>query len=94
MCQCVLCDCCWWNFCGECCAGWSINLCCVGCWACKPVEMTNPSCCSMCTCTGWGKNFFCWGAICCVPEYVKEYSRFLKEGATNVIVINTPMQQY
>jgi hypothetical protein len=48
----------------------------------------------MCTCTGIGKNFFFWGSICCAPDYVKDYSRFAREGGTNVIVIDTPMQKY
>lgn len=97
MCQCIICDCCWWNFCGDCCAGWAKNCCFFGCWSCKPPEMSNPACCSCCTCTGWGANFFCYGVIYCVPDYVKEYSR-LKSGTTdvNVIVVNTatPMQNY
>lgn len=71
MCQCVLADCCWWNCCGEMCAGWHDALFCISCWLCKPAEMTNPSCCSMCVWTGYGGNCFCYGILCCAPEYVK-----------------------
>lgn len=89
MCQCVLCDCCWWNFCGECCAGWMAAYCCLGCWLCKPIEMSNPACCSICTCTGCGHNCFFYGILYCAPDYVKEYSRFLKGDGGQVIVVNT-----
>lgn len=95
MCQCVLCDCWWCNFFGVCCAGWHAAYCCASCWLCKPIEMSNPACCTLCNCTGWGHNCFCYGGLWCAPEFVKEYSRFLKGDGGNVIVVNTgtPMTQ-
>ena len=89
MCQCVACDCWWCNFCGICCAGWHWAYCCLGCWVCKPVEMSNPACCQCCTCTGCGHNFFFYGGVCCAPDYVKDYSRLMNGDGGNVIVVNT-----
>ena len=96
MCQCVVCDCCWWNCFGACCVGWHMAFCCASCWICKPIEMSNPSCCSICNCTGCGEIFFCVGHIWCAPDYVKDYSRFRNGDGGNVIVVNqtTPMTQY
>ena len=77
MCQCVLCDCCWWNFCGVCCAGYHIAYCCVSCWMCKPPEMTNQECCECGTCTGYGGNFFCEGMLLFAPDFVIQYSQLM-----------------
>lgn len=68
MCQCVLCDCLWWNCYGVCCAGLHQAYCCVSCWLCKP-EMTNQECCDF-GWVGYGGNFFCEGMVLCAPDYV------------------------
>ena len=69
MCQCVLCDCLWWNCYGVCCAGLHQAYCCVSCWLCKPEEMTNQECCDF-GWVGYGGNFFCEGMVLCAPDYV------------------------
>lgn len=92
MCQCMLCDCCWWNCFGVCCAGLSQNWICIGYWCCKPQELAalDPDCCKCFSCAGWGGNCFCYGEICCVPEAVKNYSKIKNGhmmGAGNVVVV-------
>ena len=85
MCQCVLCDCCWWNVCGVCCAGLHLALCCVSCWLCKPDEMTNQECCQICTFTGCGKNVFFHGMLCCAPDYVISYSQLMNTQGNSIV---------
>lgn len=77
MCQCVICDCCWWNLCGHCCAGYHIALCFASCWLCKPLGLlqSDPSCCHCCTWTGYGGNCFCYGVVWCAPDALKRWSR-------------------
>lgn len=92
MCQCMLCDCCWWNCFGVCCAGLSQNWICIGYWCCKPQELAalDPDCCKCFSCAGWGGNCFCYGEICCVPEAVKSYSKIKNGqmlGGGNVVVV-------
>lgn len=92
MCQCVLCDCFWWNFCGVCCAGLTHNWFCIGYWCCKPHELASmdPDCCKICVCTGWGGNCFCYGELCCAPDAVKNYSKIKNGhmlGGGNVVVV-------
>lgn len=91
MCQCLVCDCWWCNWCGVCCAGWHYAFFCLACWLCKPIEMQNfdPDCCKCLAWTGYGGNFFCYGNVCCAPESVKMFSRFMNGGGTNVVVVNT-----
>lgn len=92
MCQCVLCDCFWWNVCGVPCAGIHHACFCFSYWCCKPAELADfdPDCCKVCEWTGWGGNCLCYGELCCAPEAVKNFSR-LKSGDVvgggNVIIV-------
>ena len=79
MCQCMVCDCWWCNFCGVCCAGWAEMMCCCSCWCCKPddLQQFDKECCHCCDgCAGYGGNMFCQGGICCSPDYLKKWSVF------------------
>lgn len=92
MCQCVLCDCFWWNCCGICCAGFHQSWFCVAYWCCKPEELTamDPDCCKIGEWTGWGGNCCCYGELCCAPDAVKNYSRIKNGdmlGAGNVVIV-------
>ena len=83
MCQCILCDCWWCNWCGVCCAGWADHELCCSCWICKPDDllMIDPECCHCCDgCAGYGGNFFCQGSICCAPDWVRNWSKFKSSG--------------
>lgn len=92
MCQCVCCDCWWWNFFGVCCAGWNWSFFLLSCWLCKPIELMNldPECCHICTWTGYGGNFLCYGNICCAPDAVKQFSQLKSGGGNTVVVVQQP----
>ena len=90
MCQCLICDCWWCNFCGVCCAGLSEHYLCCSYWCCKPDDLKkfNDKCC---ICfdgfEGFGGNCFCQGNVCCAPDYLKKWSVFRTTGAVG----NAPM---
>jgi hypothetical protein len=76
MCQCLICDCWWYNYFGICCGGChTADLVC-SCWLCKPEDLMilDPECCHICACDGCGYNHFCLGSVCCAPTAVKEWS--------------------
>lgn len=79
MCQCLIADCCWWNFCGAC-AGLHDAMCICSCWLCKPDEIKkeDEACCHCFDCDGFGGNTFCCGTVCCAPRYVKNYHDHIK----------------
>jgi hypothetical protein len=75
MCQCVLCDCLWLNYCGILNAGWYVAVELVSCWACQPQEIKNTDDdCVRWGCEGCGSNFFCSGCVICATAYLKDYS--------------------
>lgn len=78
MCQCLLCDCCWWNICGAN-AGFAYLLCCAGFWCCQPAELESQKkfCCLMCESSGLGSSFFCLGSAFCAPQWLQNYSKNL-----------------
>lgn len=39
MCQCLICDCWWCNYCGACDTGISMMYCCIGIWCCRPDKL-------------------------------------------------------
>lgn len=96
MCQCLICGCWWYNYCGVCCGGcheasliWSY-------WLCKPedLRLIDPQCCHLCACDGCGYNCFYYGSILCAPRAVQEWSGLRSAGKTaadlnkNTIIIN------
>lgn len=66
MCQCVLCDCIWWNYCGACAGCANLN-CCYGWWCCQQDELKRSigadTCCWCCQFVGLGSNFLCNGCV-------------------------------
>lgn len=78
MCQCLPCDCCWWNCFGAC-AGFAELLCCAGFWCCQPDELRQQKefCCLCCEGTGYGGNFFCSGMVLCAQPWLQAYSKNL-----------------
>ncbi len=82
MCQCLPCDCCWWNVCGAC-AGCAELYCCLGWWCCQPDELKRELkkdvCCFCCESSGLGSNFFCCGMVCCAQPWLQGYSKALKK---------------
>lgn len=107
MCQCLICGCCWWNYCGVCCGGIHEAFCVCSYWLCKPedLRLIDPECCHVCACDGWGYNCLWYGIICCAPKAVMEWSGLRTAGKTasdlnkhTVIINNTspiymPQQQ-
>ena len=77
MCQCLLCDCWWCNFCGVPCGGVGINYLCFSLWCCKADDYLkiDPTACHCCEFVGIGGNCFCFGDVCCAPEYLKQWSK-------------------
>ena len=102
MCQCLICGCCWWNYCGVCCGGVHEAACIYSCWLCKPedLRLIDPECCHICACDGWGGNCLWSGIICCAPSAVMEWSGLRAAGKTaadlnkQVIVINNTSPIY
>ena len=82
MCQCLLCGCCWWNYCGVCCGGIHEAFCVCSYWLCKPqdLRLIDPECCHICACDGWGYNCCWYGIICCAPKSVMEWSGLMTAG--------------
>jgi hypothetical protein len=78
MCQCILCDCWWLNFCGACAGLHHAHGCCSY-WLCKPAELMtfDPYVCHCCECDGIGSNHCCYGGIFCAPPSVKNWSHFM-----------------
>jgi len=80
MCQCLPCDCCWWNFCGTC-GGCAELMCCLGWWCCQPDELkralARDVCCLCCESSGYGGNCCCYGVVCCAPQWLQTYSKTL-----------------
>ena len=76
MCQFIVCDCLWCNWCGTL-AGIHNAACIYSYWLCKPADLASidPDCCHICELDGWGGNFCCWGNICCAPMSVKQWSK-------------------
>ncbi len=73
MCQCLCCDCWWFNACGILCAGWHYGICVCSYWLCKPDDLLrlDPHCCHVCDFDGCGTNHCCLGSIICAPFAVK-----------------------
>ena len=103
MCQCLCCNCWWWNYCGVC-AGYAQLHCCWGYWCCKPEEMNrhNSACCYCCENSGMGQHFFCYGSVCCAPQWLVNYSNQANGkgmpqggggGGQNITIIQPGMQQ-
>ena len=107
MCQCLCCNCWWWNYCGVC-AGYAQLNCCWGYWCCKPEEMNrhNSACCYCCEQSGLGQHFFCYGSVCCAPSWLVNYSNQANGlgnygpgmqnnngGGQNITIIQPGMQQ-
>lgn len=84
MCQCLICGCCWWNYCGVCCGGCHEAFCVCSYWICKPddLRLIDPVCCHICAFDGWGHNCLCSGIICCAPRSVQEWSGLRSAGRT------------
>ena len=84
MCQCMICECWWVNYCGVCCAGVAAFGCCYSYWCCKHESLVpfDKECCHCCDgFAGWGNNCFCQGGVCCAPDYLKKWSVFQTTGA-------------
>lgn len=79
MCQCMICDCWWWNFCGTC-AGVGEFFCCLGFWCCTPDTFPpeGKNCCICCTKSGLGSNCLCYGGVCCAPDWLVGWSKSQK----------------
>lgn len=106
MCQCLCCNCWWWNYCGVC-AGYAQLNCCWGYWCCKPEEMNrhNSACCYCCEQSGLGTHWFCYGSVCCAPAWLVNYSNQANgqgqyapgmqqnKGGQNITIIQPGMQQ-
>ena len=84
MCQCIICDCIWWNYCGVCCGGIHEASFCWSYWCCKPddLRLIDPACCHICDCDGFGYNCLYYGVICCAPKAVIEWSGLRTAGKT------------
>jgi hypothetical protein len=80
MCQCILCDCIWWNYCGAC-AGCATLECCFGWWCCQQDELKRSigadTCCWCCQFVGLGSNCLCSGFVCCAQPWLLNYSKAL-----------------
>ena len=82
MCQCMICGCVWWNYCGVCCAGIHEACCIASYWCFKPDDLRyiDPLCCHVCDCDGYGGNCLWSGMICCAPKAVVEWSGLMQAG--------------
>lgn len=90
MCQCMVCNCWWINYCGVMCGGLHEgNLICSY-WLCKPLDLRqfDPLCCHICECDGCGGNSCCTGSICCAPKYIAEWSA-LRAGGFSAATLNS-----
>lgn len=102
MCQCLICGCCWWNYCGVCCGGIHEAACVCSYWLCKPddLRLIDPECCHVCACDGYGYNCLYYGIICCAPRAVQEWSGLRAAGKTaadlnkQTIIINNTSPVY
>jgi hypothetical protein len=97
MCQCLICDCWWYNYCGVCCGGCHEANLIYSWWCCKPedLRLIDPECCHICKCDGLGYNCLYYGSICCAPQAVIEWSRLRSGGQVGLgaktIIINNSM---
>jgi hypothetical protein len=84
MCQCLICGCWWYNYCGVCCGGCHEASLFYSWWLCKPedLRMLDPECCHICACDGLGGNCLYYGSICCAPKAVQEWSGLRAAGKT------------
>lgn len=84
MCQCLICGCWWYNYCGICCGGCHEANLIYSWWLCKPedLRMLDPECCHICACDGLGYNCLYAGSICCAPKAVQEWSGLRSAGKT------------
>lgn len=84
MCQCLICGCWWYNYCGVCCGGCHEATLIYSWWICKPedLRMLDPECCHICACDGLGGNCLYYGSICCAPKAVQEWSGLRSAGRT------------
>jgi len=91
MCQCVVCNCWWFNLCGVC-AGYHEAHICFSCWFCKTQELYafDPFTCHCCQFVGCGNNCFCWGNVMCAPFYIKNWSDYIAGRRTNNVVVVAP----
>jgi hypothetical protein len=83
MCQCLLCDCWWCNYCGVCCAGYANHYLCCSYWCCKPLDFMriDPNICHCMTCEGIGGSCCCIGDVMCAPLYLRQWSKQRTLGA-------------
>lgn len=77
MCQCMLCECWWCNFCGVFCGGCAHHGLCYSYWCCKPqdFEQIDPNICHCCSFEGLGGNCCCYGDVMCAPFHLQQWSR-------------------
>lgn len=104
MCQCLICGCWWYNYCGVCCGGCHEANLIYSWWLCKPedLRMLDPQCCHICACDGLGGNCLYAGSICCAPKAVQEWSGLRSAGKTasdlnsgkTIIINNTSPNVY
>lgn len=92
MCQCIMCDC-WWYNCYGVRAGWYHAHFCWSFWLCMPKEMRaiDPEECKVGCCLGMGYNH-CWhGSVCCITDSLRTYSEAMN-GSVEVVTVNTTRQ--
>lgn len=78
MCQCVLFDCWWCNFCGGK-YGCAAQYCCLGYWCCAPENFPQEAKCCYCfEKIGWGSNLSCIGGVCCAQDWLMKWSKAQK----------------
>jgi hypothetical protein len=89
MCQCLCCDCWWFNYCGVCAGCHHAYLLCSF-WCCKhpTLAVIDPFMCHCCECVGLGHNTFCMGSVMCAPQAVVTWSKLVSSGQN--IVIQAP----
>lgn len=103
MCQCLICGCWWYNYCGVCCGGCHEAHLIYSWWLCKPedLRMIDPECCKICACDGLGYNCLYYGSICCATKAIQEWSGLRSAGKTaadlnsgKTIIINNTSPVY
>lgn len=76
MCQCVCCNCWWYNCLGSMMSGCAVGYICCGCWVCKKQDMATRDV-TRCYCgdlIGCGGNICCVGSLMCAPDWLKHWS--------------------